>query len=77
MKLTKYEFDSLQKLEEKIHENKWSNDGLVQLIELCGFYLNVDTIPKYAKKNNLTYNGVKKCRTIKKIFGVKYVIDNE
>jgi len=30
-----------------------------------------------AKSNNKSYNGVKKFRNIKTIFGVKFVIDND
>lgn len=52
------------------------NDDLVQIIELCGKFLNLETIPNYAKKNNISYNGVKKCRPIVKMFEVKFVIDN-
>lgn len=75
--MTDYELLALQKLGESIQNGKWSNDGLVQLIELTGLYLNIKSIPDYAKENKLSYNGVKKCRTIVKIFNSKYVIDNE
>jgi hypothetical protein len=56
--------------------NMLSNNDLVQIIELCGLYLNLSTIPEYAKKNNISYNGVKKFRENVKLFGVKFVIDN-
>jgi hypothetical protein len=62
---------------EKFESNELDNDSLVQLIELAGIYLNLATIPDYAIKNNLSYNGVKKHREIKTIFNVKFVIDNE
>jgi hypothetical protein len=75
--MTEYELLALKKLEESIQSGKWSNDGLVQLIELIGQYLNIKSIPEYAKENRLSYNGVKKCRTIIKLFNNKYVIDNE
>jgi hypothetical protein len=61
---------------EKFETGELDNDSLVQIIELCGFYLNLETIPNYAKRNKLSYNGVKKHRIIKKIFDVKFVIDN-
>lgn len=75
--LSQYEKLALQKLGESIQQGKWNNDGLVQLIELAGDYLNLMTIPTYAKANELTYNGVKKTREIREIFKVKFVIDNE
>ena len=49
----------------------------IQFIELAGSYLNLQTISYYAKSNNMSYNGVKKCRLVTEIFGTKYVIDNE
>jgi hypothetical protein len=75
--LSEYEKNSLQKLGESIHHEKWSNDGLVHLIELAGDYLNLQTIPDYANSNKLSYNGVKKTREIKEIFKTKFVIDND
>lgn len=76
MQLTEYETNSLNKLSKVIEEGKFSNYGLIQLIELCGRYLNLKTIPEYAKEHNKSYNGVKKFRNIMKIFNVKFVIDN-
>lgn len=76
MDLSDYETNSLQKLGDAIQKGKWSNDGLVQLIELSGLFLNLQTISDYAKNNNISYNGVKKSRIIKTLFGVKFVIDN-
>lgn len=61
---------------EKFEKNELNNDSLVQLIELCGNYLNLQTIPEYAKDNNLTYNGVKKFRNVVILFSTKFVIDN-
>ena len=56
--------------------NNIDNSDLVQIIELCGNYLNLQTISYYSKNNNISYNGVKKCRKIIKLFNVKFVIDN-
>jgi len=75
--LSEYEKLSIRRLGESIVSGKWSNDGLVQLIELAGDYLNLKTIPDYAKAQKLSYNGVKKTRMIKEIKGVKFVIDND
>lgn len=75
--LTQYERDSLNKLGQSIQEGKWSNAGLVQLIELAGMYLNIKTIPDYAKDQRITYNGaIKRIRPIT-IFNVKFIIDNQ
>mgnify|MGYP003661651131 CR=1 FL=1 len=52
------------------------NDGLVQIIELCGGLLNLKSIPQYAKDNDISYNGAKKCRNVIEVFGNKYVVDN-
>ena len=67
----------LNRLENLIIENKLSNDNLVQIIELCGSYLNLQTISDYSKDNKISYNGVKKFRDIREIFNVKFVIDND
>jgi len=74
--LTQYETLALDKLGESIHNGKWSNEGLVELIILSGDYMNLKTIPDYAKENNMTYSGVKKFRKVVEIFGVKPIIDN-
>jgi hypothetical protein len=76
-KLSEYESNSLEKLQKSIHDGKFSNAGLVQLIELAGGYLNLKTIPEYAKGNKMSYNGVKKFRRVITIFNIKFVIDNE
>lgn len=76
-KLSDYEINCLNKLGESIQSGRWSNDGLVQLIELCGDFLNMKTIPDYAKQAGISYNGAKKFRTVKKIFNVKFIIDNK
>jgi hypothetical protein len=61
----------------KFEANEIDNDTLVQLIELCGSYLNLKTLPDYAKENNISYNGAKNFRKNIKLFGVKFVVDNE
>ena len=70
----------INKIEEhlslRIENGELTNDDLVQLIEHIGAYLNLQTIPDYAKEHKLSYNGVKKFRTIKTIFNTKFVIDN-
>ena len=60
-----------------VGNNKLSNGDVVQIIELCGELLNLETISSYAKSNNLSYNGVKNNRQVIAIFGCKLVIDND
>ena len=60
----------------RIENGELSNAELIQLIELIGRYLNLQTIPDYAKSNKISYNGTKKFRNIVEIFNVKFVIDN-
>jgi len=62
---------------ESVNNDQLSNQDLAQLIELCGSFLNLKTIPDYAKANNLSYNGVKNHRQIQIIFNIKFVIDND
>lgn len=64
-------------LAEKTMAGDFSNNDLVQFIEHTGLFLNLKTIPDYAKENNMSYNGVKKFRTIVTIFNTKFVIDND
>ena len=67
----------LNRLSGLIETNELNNEDLVQIIEHVGSYLNLQTISEYSKENNLSYNGVKKCRKIIKLFNVKFVIDNK
>ncbi len=73
--------DHTEKIKEYISKyvfkGELESDNLVQLIELCGGYLNLDTIPNYSKKNHISYNGTKKCRQIITLFGSKFVVDNK
>lgn len=75
--LTEYEELALNKVGQTIHDGKWSNEGLVQLIELVGTYLQIKPIQQYANENNLSYNGVKKRENVTVILGHKFIIDNQ
>jgi hypothetical protein len=66
----------LSRLSELIQKGEINNAGMVQIIELCGGYLNLKTISDYSRENNISYNGVKKFRQVQKLFNVKFVIDN-
>ncbi len=48
---------------------------LVQIIELVAYKIDIKTISNYAKDNNLSYNGVKKCRSSIDLGGVKFIVD--
>ena len=67
----------LNRLSELIETNQLNNEDLVHIIEHVGSYLNLQTISEYAKDNNISYNGVKKCRKTIKLFNIKFVIDNQ
>lgn len=76
-KLSEYEENSLNKLGGAIQSGKWSNDGLVQCVELCFDFLNPILISEYQKQTGLSYNGIKKRDVATKILGRKYIFDNE
>jgi hypothetical protein len=67
----------LNRLSELIETDQLNNDDLVHIIAHVGSYLNLQTISEYAKENNMSYNGVKKCRKTMNLFNVKFVTDNE
>ncbi|MFV5702203.1 hypothetical protein ACM55F_10055 [Flavobacterium sp. XS2P12] len=64
-------------LDLKMHTGEFTNEDLVQFIESSGKYLNLQTIANYANEHKMSYNGVKEFRTIREIFKVKFVIDND
>jgi hypothetical protein len=80
IQLSQYEELSLQKLGESIHKGKWSNEGLVKLIELAGDFLNIKTVPEYAKEKGISDVAARKDTFYRKnrtIFNTKFVIDND
>lgn len=62
---------------DKFQAGELDNESLVELFKVMGSYLNLMTISDYAKANGLSYEGVKKCRQVEKIFGVRFVVENE
>lgn len=64
-------------LSKRIENEELSNDDMVQIIEHVGAYLNLMPISEYAKANNLSYNGAKKCRVVRIIFKTKFIIENQ
>lgn len=67
----------LNRLSELIKKGEIDNNGIVQIIELCGGYLNLKSRSVYAKENNISYNGAKRFRDNVELFGMKFIIDNE
>lgn len=61
---------------EKTMNGEFTNEDLIQFIEVAGSFLNLKTISDYAKAKNLSYNGVKNHRQIIEVFNVKFVVDN-
>jgi hypothetical protein len=72
MDIDKITFEISQSFE----NGELNNENMVQIIELCGLYLNLKTISDYAKENGITYNGAKRFRNNVTIFNTKFIIDN-
>jgi hypothetical protein len=63
-------------LGESIHKGKWSNEGLVKLIELGSDYLNPLSIQEYADSRKISYQAARKHKqTI--LLRQKFIIDND
>ena len=60
-----------------VQKGQLSNNDLVQIIELCGAYLNLKSRSQYAKANNISYNGAKRFRENVLLFGTIFIIDND
>jgi hypothetical protein len=67
----------LSVIAEKFRNGEIDNNDLVQIIELCGDYLNLKTRTNYAKDNGKSYNGAKNFRRNITLFGCKFIIDND
>ena len=76
LNLSEYETLALKKLGEAIHAGRWSNDGMVQLIELAGDYLNALTIQEYADAHGISYQAARK-RKQTEILRQKRIIEND
>lgn len=74
--LADYEQKAIDAFGKSLHQGKWSNEALVQLIELAGSYMNLQPLAQYAKDAGLSYNGAKKFRNTTTILNHKFVIDN-
>jgi len=76
MQLSEYEQKALNKLGESIQSGKWSNQGMVQLIELISDFLNPLSIQEFADRRHISYQAAKKHKqTI--LRRKKFIIDND
>lgn len=69
-------------LYEKVQNNELQNDDLVEIIDLLGSFLNLETISYYSKRVNLDYSSIKarvKSGKLKpyELFKIKFIIDND
>jgi hypothetical protein len=77
--LSEYETRSLDKLCQTVQEDKWSNEGLVQLIERCGSFLNLESVPDFSASNKISDRAARNntsTRKNRKVFNVNFVYDN-
>jgi len=76
MQLSEYEIKALHKLGESIQQGKWSNDGMVQLIELISDFLNPLSIQEFADCRKISYQAARKHKqTI--LLRQKFIVDND
>lgn len=77
--LSDYELRSLNKFCKAVEEEKWSNEGLIQLIERCGSFLNLESVPDFSASNKISDRAARNdtaTRKNRKIFNVNFVYDN-
>lgn len=61
----------------KFESGELDNNSLVELIKLAGDYLQLKSIPQYAKDNKMSYPGAAKFRNPIELFGQKFIVDNQ
>lgn len=79
LQLSEYEVNAINKFGESVHNGKWSNEGLVKLIEQADDFLNIKTVPDYSKHTGISDVAARKDTFFRKnrtIFNTKYIIDN-
>ena len=75
--MTKYEQDSITKLEKAIFEGRWSNAGMVELIKLIFNYLNPISLQDYAKNEGISYPGALKRNVHVSFLGRRFFLNND
>lgn len=76
-KTNKHKGKLLEYITKVVMKDELENDALVQIIELCGEFLQLKSIQKCADDNGKSYNGIKKTRNVIELFNNKYIIDNQ
>lgn len=76
MQLSEYEQKALNKLGESIQLGRWSNKGMVQLIELVSDFLNPLLIQEFADKRKISYQAAKKHKQTV-LLRKKFIVDND
>lgn len=56
-------------------EQSMDKNQKIELLKKLGRELNLTKVKDYAKSNNLSYNGAKKCRNPITLFGIKFISD--
>ena len=64
------------RIDEYVMDGRLSNDDLLQIIAVCGDYLNLKTRAAYASANGVCYNTAKNHRRNVRLFEVDFVVDN-
>ena len=65
------------RLHQLVQDGQLNNDDLIQIIELAGGYLNLQTRSAWAKNAGKSYNAAKHFRQNVQLFGVAFVVDND
>ena len=64
----------VERLGKLAYEGQILDGDLIQIIELCGDFLNIKTRTQYSKECGISYNAAKRFRKNVVIFGVNFVV---
>lgn len=73
--LTQREQNIVDRIEELIYKGEISQHCQVQIIELIGKYLGIETIQDKANTTGKSYNGIKKTYRTIDLFGCKFCLE--
>jgi hypothetical protein len=77
--LSEYEQKSLKKFGEAALDGKWSDEGILQLIEVAGGFINLMTPTQFALKFCISDRAARNdtlTRKNRKVLGVNFVYDS-